>query len=69
MKKIVLAAVLAGTGSLAIAGGLDAPIMQAAPEVILEEPSRSSSGAGLIIPLILVALVLVAMQDNNDEEI
>jgi len=49
----------------ATAGGL-APVVVPAPEVIIEEPA-GSSGAGLIIPLILVALILVAMQDDGEE--
>jgi len=63
MKNLVLAAVLAATASTAFAGGM-APVV-IIPEVIPAEPA-GSSGAGLIIPLILVALILVAMQDDNE---
>jgi len=56
MKKLALAAVLAGLASTAFAGGMAAPVIEMAP-VVVEEAAGSSSSAGLIIPLILVAIL------------
>lgn len=60
MKKIVLGSVMSmfAAGS-AVAGGMAEPIMEMEPEMI--EAAASSSSAGLIIPLILLALIALAM--------
>lgn len=59
MKKIALiAAVVAVAGTAAVAGGMEAPIMEA--PVIMEETAGSSAG-GFIVPLILLALVAAAV--------
>ena len=63
MKKFALAAVLATTASTSFAGNVSAPVIETAPAVIIEETAGSSSSAGLIIPLILVALIAVALAD------
>ncbi len=60
MKKIALAAAFAGAASTAFAGGMSEPVMEMAPAVIVEETKQASSSAGLIIPLILIALIAVA---------
>ena len=62
MKKFVLAAAFAGAASTAFAGGVSDPIIQMDPVEIVET-TGSSSGAGLIIPLILVALIAAALAD------
>jgi hypothetical protein len=64
MKKIALAAAFAGAASSAFAGGMSEPVMEMAPAVVVEETKASSSGAGLIIPLILIALVAVAVSSK-----
>lgn len=63
MKNIALAAVLATTASTAFAGNMSEPVMEMAPVVIMEDTASSSSSAGLIVPLILLALVAVALAD------
>ncbi|PVA07681.1 hypothetical protein [Thalassorhabdomicrobium marinisediminis] len=63
MKKFALAAAFAGTASTAFAGGMVEPVVEMAPVVVMEETAGSSSSAGLIIPLILIALVAAAMND------
>ncbi|WP_044044324.1 hypothetical protein [Octadecabacter antarcticus] len=60
MKKFALAAAFAGAASTAFAGNISEPIMEMAPVVVMEE-TASSSSAGLIIPLILIALIAVAV--------
>lgn len=59
MKKLVLAAALTSFAAPAFAAGHGTPkgevIME--PPVIVEETEQSSTSAGLIIPLILIALV------------
>ena len=59
MKKLALAAVLAATASTAFAGGLADPVIEA--PVVVEE--AASSSAGIILPLILIALVAAAVAD------
>lgn len=61
MKKIVLAAAFAGAASTAFAGNMAEPVMEMAPVVVMEETAGSSSSAGLIVPLILVALIAAAV--------
>ena len=60
MKKLVLAAAFAGAASFAHAGGMDAPIIE--PEVVIEtvEETGGSSSAGILVPLIVLALVAAA---------
>jgi hypothetical protein len=61
MKKLVLAAAFAGAASVATAGGMSDPIEMDVIDVV--ETTGSSSSAGLIIPLILVALIAAALAD------
>ena len=69
MKKFALAAAFAGAASTAFAGGIAEPVMEMAPEVVVEEVAGGSSATGLIIPLVLVALVAAAAagEDSSDE--
>ncbi|MDX2483524.1 MAG: hypothetical protein QNK42_07675 [Pseudodonghicola sp.] len=57
MKKLVLAAVLAGAATSATAGSLAEPIVEA--PVIVEEASSSSNG--ILLPLLLLVLVGAAV--------
>jgi opacity protein-like surface antigen len=60
MKKIVVVAVaLVAVASAAFAGGMAEPIMEMSPVVI--EEAAGSSGAGMLIPLILILLIAMAM--------
>ena len=63
MTKFALAAVLATAASTSFAGNMSEPVMEMAPVVVMEETAGSSSSAGLIIPLILVALIAAALAD------
>jgi len=65
MKKFALAAAFAGAASSAFAGGMSAPVMVMAPTPVVEETKASSSGAGLIIPLILIALIALAVNKST----
>lgn len=59
MKKLALAAAIAVvTGSAAFASGMEAPVMEMAPVV---EESTSSSAGDLLVPLLLLALVALAV--------
>ena len=61
MKKIVVVAVaLVAVASAAFAGGMAAPVMEMSP-VVIEEAAAGSSGMGMLIPLILIALIAIAM--------
>lgn len=64
MKKFALAAAFAGAASTAFAGNLEAPVIEMAPVVVMEETAGTSSSAGLIIPLILIALIAAAVSAN-----
>jgi hypothetical protein len=61
MKKLVLAAALSAFAAPAFAAGPKQEIIME-PPVIVEETEQASTAAGLIIPLILIALV-VAIAD------
>jgi hypothetical protein len=60
MKKIALAAAFVGAASTAFAGGMSEPVMEMAPAVIVEETKQASSSAGILIPLILIAVIAAA---------
>jgi len=57
MKKLVLAAALAGFASTASAGSIAEPIVE---PVIIEETQQGSSG-GIVLPLLLLVLVGAAI--------
>jgi hypothetical protein len=56
MKKFSLAAALAAVSAPAFAGGLAAPVVEA-PVVA----AATSSSAGILVPLILIALIAGAV--------
>ncbi|MCR9124972.1 MAG: hypothetical protein NXH82_02485 [Rhodobacteraceae bacterium] len=60
MKKLVLAAALAGAASTAYAGNLAEPIVEA--PVIVEEATGSS--AGILLPLLLLVIVAAAVASD-----
>ncbi|MBT6189893.1 MAG: hypothetical protein HOI22_06500 [Tateyamaria sp.] len=59
MKKLVLAAALTAAASTAFAGAPADPIIEA--PVVVEEATGSS--AGILLPLMLLAVVLAATSD------
>jgi hypothetical protein len=59
MKKLVLAATLAGAASMAQAGNYSDPVIEMPP--MIEEASSSSSG--IVVPLVILALALVAVSN------
>jgi len=61
MKKFALAAAFAGAASTAFAGNIAEPIIETPIVAIEEATASSSSSAGLIVPLILIALVAAAV--------
>ena len=64
MKKIALAAAFAGVASTAFAGNTTPPVIETEiPDIIDQTTEASSSGAGLAIPLIILALVVAAVAD------
>ena len=62
MKKLALAAVLAGSATSAFAGGLMEPMIEA--PVIVEETAATSSSAGIVVPLLLLAIIAAAAANN-----
>ncbi len=63
-KAAGLASMLMATSTSALyAGGMAPAIM--APDVIVEETKSSSSSAGILVPLILIALVALAMSKTS----
>lgn len=50
---------------MAQAGGMAPAIMEMAPAPIVEETKQASSSSGLIIPLILIALIALAMSKSG----
>lgn len=63
-KITAFGAGLSALAGSAMAGGMAEPMME--PEVIVEEAAASSGG--FILPLILLALVALALANNNDSE-
>ncbi|MEL7345016.1 MAG: tail fiber domain-containing protein [Pseudomonadota bacterium] len=65
MKRILLSATIsiALVSGQAHAGGMAEPMME--PEVIVEEAAASSGG--FVVPLILLALVALAIASDNDD--
>lgn len=59
MKKLVLAAAMTAAASTAFAGTIADPIIEA--PVIVEETRGSS--AGIVIPLIILAVLIAAAAD------
>lgn len=59
MKKLVLAAALTAAASTAFAGTVADPIIEA--PVIVEETRGSS--AGIVVPLIILAVLIAAVAD------
>lgn len=57
MKKLVLAAAFAGAASAGYAGTIAEPVIEA--PVVVEEASGSS--AGVVLPLVLIALLVAAL--------
>ncbi len=68
MNKLIstTACILALTAGAAFAGGMAEPI-EMAPVEIIEDTGNASSSAGLIIPLILIALIAAAMQSSGGD--
>ncbi|WP_420858885.1 ferrochelatase [Marivivens marinus] len=65
MKKLLLSAgALVASASAALAGGM-APAIVEMPVEDIEVVAESSSSAGLIIPLILIALIAAAMSSSE----
>jgi hypothetical protein len=62
MKKIALAAAFATVGTVAMAGGLTAPIVEPViqPEIIVEH--TRTTGAGIIIPILLLVAAAVVLR-------
>jgi len=70
MKHLITAfAALLLLGSAAFAGGLAAPVVEMAPEIIIDQTPGGSSSAGLIIPLILIALIAAALSSGGNETV
>jgi len=64
MKKLALAAAITAVAATAsFAGGMEEPMMEMAP-VVVEEGSSASSAGNMVVPLILLALVALAVANN-----
>jgi hypothetical protein len=61
MKKLVLAAALVAVSAPAFAGSLAPATME--PSVVVEQTAASSSSAGVLIPLVMLALIAAAAAD------
>jgi len=59
MKSIALAVALSFAATSAFAGGYTAPVME---PVVVEAKAASSSGGGLIVPLIAVLILWAALK-------
>ena len=59
MKTISIAAVIAATATASFAGAINDPIIEA--PVVVEE--ATSSSAGVLLPVLLLALVAAAVAD------
>ncbi|MGB1033567.1 MAG: hypothetical protein ACPGVS_00970 [Primorskyibacter sp.] len=62
MKKLVLAAAIAGFATAGFAGSIDAPTMESV--VVIEDATTaaaSSSSTGLILPLLALAAIVAVV--------
>ena len=65
MKKVILAAIATLSAGAALAGS----VAYVAPEVVaIEEPSRMGGSGAWLIPLVIVAVLALALTQNGDEE-
>ena len=64
LRTTAIAATVALTATSSFAGGMAEPI-EMAPVEIIEDTGGSSSNAGLIIPLILIALIAAAVSSSD----
>ncbi len=65
-KHLATIATVSLLGANAAAAGGLSPAVEAAPEVIMMEDHQPSSLAGWIIPIILIAIIAVAMQADDE---
>lgn len=67
-RNLLLSALVASAPLAASAGGLSPAVEQTVAPIIIDEAPASSSAQGLIVPLIVVALLAVAVagSDAND---
>ena len=63
MRKILLATVLSGFATSALAGGYVAPVVEAAPVVV----QKSSSSSGIWVPIAILVLVGVLASGHHDK--
>ncbi len=63
MKKLALAVAFASMGTAALAGAHAKGEVVMEPVVVVEEAAQTSSAAGILIPLMLLAVLAVASQD------
>ena len=61
MKKLALAVALTAAGTSAMAGSYAKDDVVMEPVVVVEETAQASSSAGILVPLILLALVAAAI--------
>ncbi len=67
MKTLVTSAAIAAlAASSALAGGMAEPV-EMAPVEIIEDTAGGSSNAGLIVPLILIALIAAAVAQSDSD--
>ena len=66
LRTLSAASAIALTATASFAGGMAEPI-EMAPVEIIEDTGGSSSNAGLIIPLILIALIAAAVSQNGGD--
>ena len=65
MKKLALAAAFAAVAGQSMAGGLAAVVIE--PQDVVVEQPMASSGSNLIVPLILIALIALAVSGDDSE--
>ena len=65
MKKIILAAMATLSAGAAFAGS----VAYVAPEVVaIEEPARMGGSGAWLIPLVIIAVLALALTQNGDDE-
>lgn len=65
MKKLILAAVATLSAGAALAGS----VTYVAPEVVaIEEPSRMGGSGAWLIPLVIIAVLALALTQDSEEQ-
>ena len=68
VTALIAAAALAGSATVATAGGLAPVVMEEAPVVVVEPAAPTSSLGQFVVPAILLGLIALAATAESDSD-